>query len=122
MTSEAVFPEVDLACVDAAIRRVPGIGGVTHSAEPSKDRNSPTTHQKTVTQSHSWTYHSKEPASISLTHDGRLWKLSLKVMEWGTPWASAELEALNPTMARVKEAVSRDCDLPIAKNTSVNRD
>lgn len=122
VTSESAFSHVDVDCVDAAIKSVPGISGVTHTVGSSGIRNSATDRGEALTQSHQWTYHSKEPASISLTHDGRRWTLSLDVMTSAPPWTSEKLEALNPTMAHINEAISRDCDLPIARNTSVNWD
>lgn len=122
VSTEAEFSEVDVACVDTAIRRVPGVSGVDHWIETSEALKAASADGETLRQSHTWDFDSKEPAFIRLDHDGRRWRFMSYAMQWGTAWTSLELDRFSPEMAGIHRALMQQCGLRIPRETRVERD
>jgi hypothetical protein len=122
VVTDANFTRVDVRCVDAAIREVPGVRDVEHRVDQGEALKSAWAEGAAITQSHWWTFYSKERVSIHLTNDGRTWKFSSDVMKWGTPWTSVDLEAFSPEMAQIHAALAGKCGMQIPRRTRVLRD
>jgi hypothetical protein len=122
VSTEAEFSDVDIACVDTAIRTAPGVVGVDHSSEAGKAPQRVGADEIEIAETHSWKYFSEEPAYVTLARAGRRWRFTSMTMQWGTAWTSTELTAFDPKMAAIHEALARNCGLRIPREITVDRD
>lgn len=112
VTTEATYPQVDIACVDRAVRGAAGVTGVSHGHKAEA-----TGGERAV--SHIWTFRSDQPAHVVFTFAANSWTFASSAMKWGAPWTSTDLESVSPVMAAIHGAIERQCGLKIPRETEV---